>query len=261
MIAIIGMGVAYDITIGGMEVLKKCDYAYCETHTMPVPLEYVKMLEEECGKKIEVIGREEVEGKFLIEKALGEGLGGNKEKNICLLCGGDPLAATTHVSLLIDAKKAGIKTRVVHNSSIFSAAPGKSGLQPYRFGKTVTVSFWRKNYEPTSPLLLIGKNLEAGMHTLVLMDLDRELGLMDAKRGLELLMKMEEKEGKEIIHGKVVVLSRVGYPDEGIYYGGIGELMAMDLGEAPFCIIVPAKLHEVEEEYLGLFANIRGQGD
>jgi len=242
MISLVGLGVGYDITEQGMEELKDCDFAFCEIHTMPVPREYLEKLEKESGKKIEIIERDKVEGEFLIEKA--------KMGKVCLLCGGDPLAATTHISLLIDAKNAGIGTQIVHNSSIFSAAAGKSGLQAYRFGKTVTVSFWRKNYEPTSPLLLIGKNLDAGMHTLVLMDLDKELGLMDAKLGLELLGKMEEKEGKKVLPEKVVVLSGVGYPDEKVSYGKVSELIGSDLGEAPFVIIVPAELHEMEREYL-----------
>ncbi|MFP3949817.1 MAG: diphthine synthase [Candidatus Micrarchaeia archaeon] len=242
MISLVGLGVAYDITEHGMDVLRGCDAAFCEVHTMPVPGDYIEKLEAESGKNIETIGREEVEGSLLIEKA--------KEGRVCLLCGGDPLAATTHISLLVDARKAGIEIEVVHNSSVFSAAAGKSGLQPYKFGKTVTVSFWRENYRPTSPLLLIEKNLEAGMHTLVLMDLDNELGLMDAKLGLVLLGKMEKKEGRSVLPEKVVVLSRVGYPDEKISWGNVGELLETDLGNAPFCIVVPAELHEVEKEYL-----------
>lgn len=247
MIALIGLGVAYDITEEGKRLLRECDYAYCETHTMPVPEGYIRMLRGECGKEITIIGRGEVEGDFLIEKAAGG-------KNVCLLCGGDPLSATTHVSLLIEAKKRGIGTKAVHNSSIFSAAPGKSGLQPYRFGKTVTVSFWRKNYEPTSPIELIGKNLEAQMHTLVLLDLDKELGMMGAKEALELLGKMEGREGVKFLPEKLVVLSRVGYADEKVTYGGIEELKKAELGKPPFCIAVPAKLHEVEKEYLEAFA-------
>lgn len=244
MLSLIGLGVANDITRKGIEELEGCDSAFCEVHTMPVSEEYVGELEKICGKKIGIIMREEVEGDFLIEKA--------KREKVCLLCGGDPLAATTHVSLIIDAKKEGIETRVVHNSSILSAACGKSGLQPYRFGKTVTVSFWRKNYEPTSPLLLIEKNLEAQMHTLVLMDLDRELGMMDARQGLGLLLKMQEREGRKVLPGKAIVLSRVGYPDEKVSYGEIGKIMDAGLGSPPFCIVIPSTLHEMEEEYLGL---------
>ena len=244
MISLVGLGVGYDITQRGLELLRDANLVFCETHTMPVPPEYIEKLEKETGKKIEVIGRDKVEGEFpyVLEKA--------KNQKVCLLCGGDPLAATTHISLLLDAKKAGISSEVVHNSSILSAAAGKSGLQPYRFGKTVTVSFWRPHYEPTSPLNLIKKNLDSDMHTLVLMDLDAKLGLMDAKLGLELLGRMEAKEKLEVLPEKLVVLSRVGYPDEKITYGTIPELLESDLGSAPYCIVVPTTLHEVEKEYL-----------
>jgi len=247
-LSIVGLGVANDITQEGLRELSESDEAFCEYHTMPVDAGYVRALEKRSGKKITLIGRDKVEGDFLLKKAGG--------KRICLLCGGDPLVATTHISLLIDAKKAGIETKIVHNSSILSAACGKSGLQPYKFGKTVTVSYWRPKYEPTSPLLLIERNLKAGMHTLALLDLDKELGMMDAKMGLELLRKMEKKEGRKVLPEEVVVLSRVGYPDERVSFGKIGELIKADLGKAPFCICIPAQMHEVEREYLLLFGNL-----
>ena len=57
MIALVGLGVAYDITERGMEELRGCDAAFCEIHTMPVPGEYVRKLERESGKKIEIVGR------------------------------------------------------------------------------------------------------------------------------------------------------------------------------------------------------------
>ncbi len=242
-LSIVGLGVANDITQEGLRELSSSDEAFCEYHTMPIDEKYVRLLEKKCGKKITLIGRDKVEGNFLLKRAKG----GNK---VCLLCGGDPLVATTHISLLIDAKKAGIETKIIHNSSILSAACGKSGLQPYKFGKTVTVSYWRPKYEPTSPLLLIEKNLKAGMHTLALLDLDKELGMMDAKLGLELLRKMEGKEGKKVLPAEVVVLSRIGYPDERISFGKIEELLKADLGKAPFCIAIPSEMHEVEREYL-----------
>ncbi len=249
-LSIVGLGVANDITEDGLKELSSCDEAFCEYHTMPIDSAYVKGLEKKSGKRITLIGRDKVEGDFLLKRATGG-------KKVCLLCGGDPLVATTHISLLIDARKAGIETKIIHNSSILSAACGKSGLQPYKFGKTVTVSYWRPKYEPTSPLLLIEKNLLAGMHTLALLDLDKELGMMDAKLGLELLRKMEAKEGKKVLPPEVVVLSRIGYPDELVSFGKIEELMKRNLGKPPFCICIPAEMHEMEREYLLVFGNLK----
>jgi diphthine synthase len=242
-LSLVGLGIAYDITLAGLEEAKAADELYLESYTMPIEEKEISKLEKAIGKKMVRLPREKVESKFLVERA--------KERNACLLVVGDPLSATTHVSLLIDAKKAGVQVKIIHNSSILSAAPGKSGLQPYRFGKTVTLAYWRKNYEPVSPLQLIEQNLSMDMHTLLLLDLDPELGPMDAKTALEQLEKMEKKYGKRVF-GKLVVLSRVGHPDEKITYGTRAELKSKNLGKPPFCFCIPAKLHPIEEEYLSL---------
>jgi len=52
----------------------------------------------------------------------------------------------------------------------------------------------------------------------------------------------------------VVVLSRLGWKDEKITYGAIPTLELHELGKPPFCLIVPAKLHHIEDEYLKIFA-------
>ena len=243
MLSLVGLGIAYDITLEGLNEAKKCDELYLESYTMPIEDKEISKLEKAIGKKMVRLPREKVESTFLVAQA--------KSKSICLLVVGDPLAATTHISLLIDAKKAGVPVRIVHNSSILSAALGKSGLQPYRFGKTVTLAYWRKNYEPTSPLKLIEENLSLDMHTLLLLDLDPELGPMDAKTALEQIEKMEKKYGKKLFD-KLVILSRVGHPDERITYGTRAQLKTKNLGKPPFCFAIPARLHPAEEEYLSL---------
>jgi diphthamide biosynthesis methyltransferase len=65
---------------------------------------------------------------------------------------------------------------------------------------------------------------------------------MEAKAALEMLSEFDS----------AVVLSRVGLPDEKITHGKISELVkqAGKLGKPPFTVIVPAKLHPVEEEFL-----------
>ena len=88
------------------------------------------------------------------------------------------MVATTHNSLLQTAKEDGIKTKILHASSIFSAVCGASGLQIYKFGKTATITFWRKNFEPDSFVDLIVNNQKIGAHTLCLLDIDKELGAM-----------------------------------------------------------------------------------
>ncbi|MDD5096699.1 MAG: diphthine synthase [Candidatus ainarchaeum sp.] len=243
MLSLVGLGVAYDITLEGLSEAKKSDELYLESYTMPMEEKEISRLEKIAGRKFMRLPRDKVESKFLVERA--------KENKVCLLVVGDPLSATTHAALLIDAKKAGIPVRVIHNSSILSAAPGKSGLQPYRFGKTVTLAYWRKNYEPVSPLQLIEQNLSMGMHTLLLLDLDPLLGPMDARAALDQLDRMEKKYGKKVF-SELVVLSRVGHPDEKISFGTRASLKKKNLGKPPSCFCIPAKLHPVEEECLSL---------
>lgn len=243
MLSLVGLGIAYDITLEGLNEAKKADELYLESYTMPIEEKEISRLEKAVGRKFTRLSRDKVESKFLVERA--------KEKSVCLLVVGDPLSATTHISLLIDAKKAKIAVKIIHNSSILSAALGKSGLQPYRFGKTVTLAYWRKNYEPISPLQLIEQNLSMDMHTLLLLDLDPELGPMDAKFALEQIEKMEKKYGKKVFDD-LVVLSRVGHPDEKITVGSRSKLKSKNLGKPPFCFCIPAKLHPAEEEYLSL---------
>ncbi len=243
MLALVGLGIAYDITHEGLSEAKKCDELYLESYTMPIDEKEISKMEKLIGKKFTRLPRDKVESRFLLEQA--------EHKDVCLLVIGDPLSATTHISLIIDAKKARTPVKIIHNSSILSAALGKSGLQPYRFGKTVTLAYWRKNFEPTSPLKLIEENLSLDMHTLLLLDIDPELGPMGAKQALEQIEKMEKKYGKKLFDN-IIILSRVGHPDEKITYGPRAELKKKDLGKPPFCFCIPAKLHPVEEEYLSL---------
>ena len=248
MLTFISAGISFDLTLNGVEELKKCEEIYAEIYTSPIQKEDVKKLEIIIGKKIEIIEREKVEGNFLVERA--------EEKRVGLIVVGDALIATTHITHLIECKKRKIQTKVIHNSSITTAAIGKSGLQIYRFGKSATLPYWRKNYEPTSPLEAVEENLKRNLHTILFLDLDKELGPMDAKKGIEMIEQIEKRIGRKIIE-KLVILSRVGYTDEKISYGTLEELKKRNLGKQLFVFIVPARLHEIENEYLDLYCTCK----
>lgn len=243
MLALVGLGINFDPTLNGIETAKKCDEIFLEKYTSPIPAGIQKQLKKLIKKEITMINREEVESNFLVEKA--------KWKKICLFVVGDPLAATTHISLLAECRKRKIETKLIHNSSIFTAV-AVTGLQAYKFGRTVTVAKWSNNYKPTSPLLLIEKNLSIGLHTLVLLDV--QPGPMGAKEGIRQLLEMEKIEGKKIIKD-IVVLSRLGFEDEKIIYGNVEKVLKEkeNFGKPPFSLIIPAKLHSAEKEYLEFF--------
>ncbi len=227
---LIGTGVAFDVTLGGVEALKRCKEAYIETYTNPISDEMIQELGAIVGKSIVLLDRSLLESSYLVDKA--------ESADVCILASGDPLTATTHITLVIEAKKRGIPVHVIHNSSIHSVAPGRAGLQMYRFGKTASLVNPRPNYKPTSSLDVIRENLARNLHTLVL--LDTEPQPMEAKSALGMLSEFDS----------AIILSRVGHEDEKITYGKIKDLEKARLGKPPFTVIVPAKLHPVEAEYL-----------
>ena len=233
MLILAGTGINFDLTNSCIEELKKCSEVFIETYTNLISQEEIKKMEQLIGKKIQILTRDQVESSYLIEKA--------KNSDICLLASGDPLTATTHIILLIEAKEKSVKTKVFHNSSIYSAAAGKSGLQIYRFGKTATLVNPRPNYKPTSSLEIIRENISRNIHSLVL--LDTEPKPMEARVALELLNEFEQ----------AIVLSRIGLIDEKISFGKVNDLITQELGSAPFTIIIPAKLHPIEEEFLRFY--------
>ena len=255
MLVLVGLGISddSDIPVRGLNELLDCSEVYAESYTNRMAEGTLARLENKVRRKITVLNRADVEAeKTLVEAA--------KNKKIALLVPGDPLIATTHISLVIACRKAGVKVAVVHSSSILSAAIGETGLQSYKFGKMVTLPYWRENYKPVSTYEVICENLSRDLHTLVLLDIDEQMGPMEPKQALALLLEMKKeaertgKKGAEINESsRIVVLSKLGHIDQKISYGKIKDLMNEVLGEPPCCLVVPAKLHFLEEEYLAYF--------
>ena len=248
-LALIGIGISdeKDISLRGLDTLKACDIVFAESYTNLMAEGTLDRLSKLCGKKITLLSREQVEG----EKEI---LAAAKISHAALIIPGDPLIATTHISLVIAAKKAKISVTIVHSSSILSAAIAESGLQAYKFGKIITLPHWRDNYKPTSTYGAIVGNKTRGLHTLVFLDIDEKLGPLDAKKALEMLLVIEEEKKSKITtpESNAIVLSRVGYPEQKISFGKISELLAKDVGKPPFILVFPAALHFMEEEWLSL---------
>ena len=247
MLSLIGMGLwsIGDLPLKAAWELRKCDEVYAEQYTSKMQQGILSHLQGKIGQsQIRVLGRAEVEkGEVLLKAA--------EKKRIALLIPGDPLIATTHISLLLEAKKRGIKTQVIHASSIFTAAIGESGLQAYKFGKTVTLAKWHPGYAPMSAYDYVGENLGRKLHTLLLIDIDEGSALTQAEI-FDLLHKMEKKGGKGVFadERQIVVLSAVGSANQKVSYGAIAKLEKAKLGKPPFTVIVPGELHFMEKEAL-----------
>ena len=240
MLKLIGLGIfdEKDISLRGIEEAKKSDEIYIETYTN-VWHGSLNNLEKIMGKKINKLERSDVESEFLIKRA--------QEKDISLLVPGDPLSATTHFELIEEAVKNGIKYKIIHSSSIFTAI-AETGLQLYKFGKTISVPKPLENYRPTSFYKEIEKNLKNGLHTLLLFDVEK-FSFSDARK---FLLNVDRELKGNIFKNEILVCYKFG---SGIKNNIIYEKLEniKDEIEAPFVVIVPGNLHFKEKEALELW--------
>ena len=125
----------------------------------------------------------------------------------------------------------------------------------YKFGKTTSIVFPEENYFPETPYNVIKENLERGLHTLCLLDIridDNEKRFMTANEGLKILLELENRKKENVINEdtKAVVVARAGSLKPKLVYGKIKDLINYDFGEPLHCIIIPGKLHFMEEDAL-----------
>lgn len=239
---LIGIGLCdeKDISIKGLETVKKCDIVYLENYTSKLGCS-LEDLEKFYGKKIIPLEREGVEQKQLF-------LSQAKDREIALLIIGDVFSATTHTSIFMDAKKKGIKVNVINNASILNAV-GITGLELYKFGKVTSIPFKYTNVK--APYEVLEMNLRNGLHTLFLLDLKpKDSEFLTIKDAIEYLQGLEIEEGKGIFKDETLCIgcARLGSDDYMIKTGTAAELAKIEFGKAPYCLIVPGKLHFVEEE-------------
>lgn len=247
MLTLVGLGLfdEKDLTLRGIEEAKAADKVYLDLYT-GLWNGSLKNLEEIVGKNIEKLNRKDLEddSKKIIDES--------RKKNVVILVQGDPLVATTHISLIVEARKNGVKTKIVHNSSVVSAI-AETGLHIYKFGATVTIPFMEKTKGqlPESVYEAIKLNKSRGLHTLCLLDLVAEdKRFMKPNEAMEILLKIEEKKKENIFTNEteVVVFEKIGSGSVP-KYGKVKNLVKKGF-EIPAVLIIPAKLHFTEKEYL-----------
>lgn len=244
----IGLGLNDEkgISINGIEETKTANHVFMEDYTSLMPDFNLQRFEALCGKKVSPISRSDLEednGKVILEAA--------KTGKAVFLVPGDPFIATTHVTLRIDAKKQGIKTRIIHGASIISAIVSLSGLHNYKFGKTVTVPF-PENFSQT-PYNVIAQNKSLGLHTLCLLDLKaKEKQFLSINHALKMLKEVEQiKKGNVITpEAAAVGIARAGSNSPTIKADFIKNLVDYNFGEPPFSLIIPGDLHFMEIDAL-----------
>jgi len=232
---LIGIGLNKNsISAEALEILKTCDKIYLENYTVNFPYS-LKELEGAMGLKLIELKREVIENETIIKEA--------KNQNISLLIYGDSLSATTHIQLILECKKQGIKSQVFHNTSIITAIT-ETGLQLYKFGKTASMPNWKEHTnKPTSFMNYIKENRSIKAHTLILTDIG--LGIVNA---VSQLKEASEKENIKVPE-KIIACSNIGTQNQKIFYDTPDNLEKIEI-KMPFCLIIPSEMHFLEEETL-----------
>lgn len=239
------------ISLRGLEEAKTSDKVFIELYTSLMPDLSTERLEQILGKRITIVSR-----KTLEEKSRETIVRAAESEKVTVLVPGDPLIATTHVALRIEAEKLGVKTRLVHGSSILSAVMGLTGLHSYKFGKSVTVPFPDENPSVT-PYEVITQNRGNGLHTLCFLDMkaeeNRYLSILEA---LNSLLEIEKRIGKASVTPETLAVgvARAGSTEPVVKAGSVKELLRYDFGKPPQSIVFPGKLHFMEAKALTLFA-------
>jgi diphthine methyl ester synthase len=258
----LGLGDERDITLKGLEAIKRSDLVFLEHYTSVLGVGKER-LEESYGKKIILADRTLVE-----QRAEAEILEPARARDVAFLVVGDPFGATTHMDLVLRAKRMDVPVRVIHNASIINAV-GEVGLELYKFGAVASIPFHEDGFEPETPYDIIRSNQEHGWHTLCLLDIKVcEPGKEELLRGtvdsaaaprfmtiqlaLETLLKIERTRRQRVImpDSLAVGVARLGCPDQHIIAGTVDELLEKDFARPLHALILPGRLHVIEEEAL-----------
>ena len=190
---LIGTGLSdeKDLTLRGLEILKKADFVYLENYTSLMNSLSLPDLEKLIDNKVEIASRNLVElSDILIEKS--------KESLVVLLVIGDPFGATTHLDIMLRAWKENIPVKILHNASVMNAI-GVTGLQLYKFGKAATVPYTERNFRPEGYYDTLVMNKIGGLHTLFLLDIKEDQDrFMSVNEGIDLLFEVEKSRKRQV---------------------------------------------------------------
>lgn len=249
----IGLGLhdEYGMSLRGQAEAKSCNLLFTEQYTNPMPNLNLKNLETLTGKRVVVLSRRDVEEdaqRLIISRATSDRVG--------FLVPGDPMVATTHVDLRLRAHRAGVETCIVHSSSIATAVAGVTGLQSYKFGRTVTIPVIGEKQIPESTYQGIKSNLTGGLHSLVLLEFDvegiRHVTIHEALKRL-LTTSASRKEDTITERTPVVGAARIEAPDMSVKAGPLADVMKWSFGSPPFVLVIPGQLHFLEAQALHAF--------
>jgi diphthine synthase len=236
------------LSIGALDVLRKCDIVYIERFTGALSEVDLQGLNSLLEMHTIPVQRWFVEdGRDLLEAA--------RTKDVALVTYGDPLIATTYSELRSRATKNSIKTAILHSASGITSIIGESGLHVYKFGRMVTMM--SELHSAVTVYNTIFQNLLAGSHTLILTeynhnDESKEPFFLDPSSVFKMLLDAERAHKQEVFSDDTfaVVASRVGMQDQKITSGKVKSLMKLEFGIGPHSVIITGALHFTETQAL-----------
>nr|XP_018900760.1 PREDICTED: diphthine methyl ester synthase [Bemisia tabaci] len=265
----LGLGDAKDISVKGLEIVKRADKVYLEAYTSILSVGQ-QALESFYGRELVIADRD------FIEQQTDVLFDGANEKEIALLVVGDPFGATTHTDLVLRAKNLGIPYKVIHNASILNAI-GCCGLQLYKFGETVSIPYWTQGWEPDSFFEKILSNKSRGLHTLCLLDIQvkeptlesltkkvkqylppRFMSTSEAAKQILQIIDKKEASAEPNLEKSVICIgvARVGSESQQIQACPLSEMANIDLGPPLHSLVIAGDLHPLETEFLEQFQTI-----
>jgi diphthine synthase len=244
-VTFIGLGLNGErgITLEGLEEARNAKTVFAEFYTNLMPNLDMANLERLVGKKVTVLGRKQ------LEESDGKALSSAAEKgDVAFLVPGDPMVATTHVALRLGLAKRGVDTPIIHSASIISAVCGATGLQNYKFGRSVTLP--SEPSVPKSVIHTLVENRDRKLHTLLFLDVRvEEKTQLTIPEALQRLRKALPESSDWLLVG----LARVGAKDQFIKGARLDRLIKQSFGDPPQVIVFPSKLHFMEAEALKVF--------
>lgn len=247
---LVGLGLAHDlITLRGLNAVKSSDIVYLDRYTslLDVDLEELSGL---LGKEVIPVGRKELEEKSdeVILSKVKEG------RTVSLLIVGNPLVATTHETLIVEAGMRGLKVEIIPAPGIIPNALTMSGLMIYKMGKPVTLTYPVSGRISEYPYDVVKYNDDRNLHTVLLLEMDAEKGtMMTIHDAIEIMFQLEvlRKEGVFRKEREAVAVSALGTRHQRICFKTLEELAKLPPHKGPHTIIIISpKLHFMEKDAL-----------
>lgn len=252
-LTLIGLGLydEKDITLRAIDEAKNSDKCFIELYT-GFWHGNLKKLEKTVGKKIEELKRKDLEDNS------GKIIDLSKNQKVVIFVQGDPLVATTHLALLMEAKKKKIEMKVIHNASVLSAI-SETGLHIYKFGQIVTIPFPEKTKGnlPESVYEIIKLNKSRKLHTLCLLDVvQEEKRFMLPQEATKILLELEKKNKENVFSEQTLVIAvgKLGSKEPTVEVKSAKDMLNSYFRDLPAVLIIPGELHFTEKEFFKIFS-------